>query len=93
MSREGNASSGHPKSHARRNTLAQRLEVFLYREVLFGFQKEQLSLLDGRTSMQCIEAVDVRAVAARLSSLEYAGIGWGAAGSWNPTDARAIIRR
>jgi hypothetical protein len=75
MSREGNASSGHPKSHARRNTLAQRLEVFLYREVLFGFQKEQLSLLDGRTSMQCIEAVDVRAVATLLSSLEYTGIG------------------
>jgi len=49
--------------------------VFLYREVLFGFQKEQLSLLDGRTSMQCIEAVDVRAVAAPLSSLEYTGIG------------------
>ena len=36
---------------------------------LFPFQKEQLSLLDGRTSMQCIEAVDDRAVAALLSSL------------------------
>ncbi len=43
--------------------------------------------------MQCIEAVDVRAVAARLSSLEYTGTGSRAAGSWSPTDARAIIRR